>query len=331
MKTWAYLETNNDEINLSSWEALGVASSLGEATALLLGFGCTQHIPSAFEFGAASVALVDDPSLADFKAEVYSSVLAEYAKKEHPDLILLPNTFRGRELAAMLSIDLEAGIMVDVTELVRENSKLVVTRPIYEGKAFEKLSCVTPTQIITLRARAFPMPARKAGATGPIFKVDPVATSFTQVEGRTESESGVSLSNAKVVIAAGRGITNNPALGSDEQVVASEGLRIVKALANRLGGAVGASRAIVDGGYLPYSHQVGQTGKVVSPDLYISAGISGSIQHQVGMRSSKLVLSVNKDPEAPIFEVSDIGIVGDLFVYLPLLDEEFKKALGLKD
>lgn len=331
MKTWAYLETNNNEVNLSSWEALALASSFGASSAILIGSNVEKLISLAFEYGAESVAISDHPNLIDFRSDQYASILAEYARAEKPDLIIFPNTFRSRELAAMLSIDLECGIMVDITALEEVEGTLIATRPIYEGKALEKINCSTSTQLLTIRSRAFPMPAKKTVSAGSIIKLSHSDHSLTKVEATSESEGGVSLANAKVIVSAGRGITNNPKLSMDEKVNAEEGLRLVKALADRLGGAIGASRAIVDGGYLPYSHQVGQTGKVVSPDLYISAGISGSIQHMVGMRSSKLVLSINKDPEAPIFEVSDIGIVGDLFDYLPLLTDEFKRSLGLKD
>jgi electron transfer flavoprotein alpha subunit len=148
------------------------------------------------------------------------------------------------------------------------------------------------------------------------------------VEGYSAGETGVSINDAGVIVAGGRGVSNNPALGLDEKATAQKGFEFIGALASVLGGAVGASRAAVDAGFIPYSHQVGQTGKVVSPDLYIAAGVSGAIQHIVGIRSAKLVIAINKDAEAPIFKVARYGVVGDLFKIVPALTEAFKKKLG---
>jgi electron transfer flavoprotein alpha subunit len=223
-----------------------------------------------------------------------------------------------------------------VIALETEGSQVVATRPIYAGKLLEKTVCSAKPLIVTLRGRAFPKPEQKAGATGTTTKVDTVDKAKTKVEGYSTTEGGVSLSDAGVIVSGGRGTSNNPNLtppdGMDEKEAeiwkAQEGFKLVGALAKVLGGAMGASRAAVDAGYIPYNHQVGQTGKVVSPDLYIANGISGAIQHLAGMRTSKVIVAINKDPDAPIFKVARYGVVGDMHQILPALTETFKKKLG---
>lgn len=328
MKTWVFIDHFKGEVVSASWEAIGVGKTFGPVTALVFGSGVEALAQAAFEYGADEVLLADDAALADFRAEAYASTLTALAAASTPDLILLPTTFRARELAAMSAIDLKTGVLVDVTALEADGEKITVTRPIYEGKLFEKAVCAAKPQFITLRGRAFPRPAREPGRSGTLTKVTAKADALTAVEGYAAGDSGVSLADAGVIVSGGRGVSNNPSLGLDEKETAKKGFGLVGDLAGVLGGAVGASRAAVDAGYVPYSHQVGQTGKVVSPDLYIAAGISGAIQHIVGIRSAKVVVAVNKDAEAPIFQVARYGVVGDLFTFLPLLTEAFKKKLG---
>jgi electron transfer flavoprotein alpha subunit len=331
MKTWVYIDHFKGEVVSASWEALGVAKTVGPVTALVFGAGVEAVAQAAFEFGADEGLLADDPALADFRAETYASTLTALATASTPDLILLPTTFRARELAAMSAIDLKTGVLVDVTALEASgdgSTTLTARRPIYEGKLFEKTVCAAKPQFITLRGRAFPRPAREAGRSGTLTRVAAQTGALTTVDGYSAGETGVSINDAGVIVAGGRGVSNNPSLGLDEKATAEKGFALVGELASLLGGAVGASRAAVDAGYIPYSHQVGQTGKVVSPDLYIAAGISGSIQHVVGIRTAKLVIAVNKDAEAPIFQVARYGVVGDLFTFLPLLTAAFKTKLG---
>jgi electron transfer flavoprotein alpha subunit len=328
MKTWVYIDHFKGEAVSSSWEALGVGKTFGPVSALVFGSGVEALAQAAFEFGADEVLLVDDPALSDFRAEPFAATLSALAQAGNPDLVLLPTTFRAREMAAMSAIDLNSGVLVDVTALEMNGTELVATRPIYEGKLLEKTACSARPQFITLRGRAFPRPARQAGHTGTLTRSAAQTSALTTVEGYSAGESGVSINDAGVVVAGGRGVSNNQALGLDEKATAEKGFALVGELATLLGGAIGASRAAVDAGFIPYSHQVGQTGKVVSPDLYIAAGISGSIQHIVGIRSAKLVVAINKDAEAPIFSVARYGVVGDLFTYLPLITAAFKQKLG---
>ena len=328
MKTWVYIDHFKGEVVSASWEAIGVGKTFGPVSALVFGSDVAALAQAAFEFGADEVLLADDPALADFKAETHASTLTALAATGKPDLILLPTTFRAREMAAMTAIDLKTGVLIDVTALEESGGSITATRPIYEGKLSEKTVCAAKPQIITLRGRAFPRPARQAGVSATLTRVAAQSGSLTAVEGYSSGESGVNINDAGIIVAGGRGVSNNPGLGLDEKATAEKGFTLIGELASLLGGAIGASRAAVDAGYIPYSHQVGQTGKVVSPDLYIAAGISGSIQHIVGIRTAKLVVAINKDSEAPIFSVSRFGVVGDLFTFLPLLTTAFKKKLG---
>ena len=336
MKTLVYIDHFKGQVQPAAWEALGIAKSFGDAAAVIFGSDLEALTKTAFEFGADEVLVADDPGLVDYSAESYAATLSALASLRSPDLILLPTTSRTRELAAMTAIDLNTGVLIDLTALALEGSKLVATRPIYEGKLMEKTSCSGKPVIATLRARAFPRLAQDKTRAGSAVKVEVKAGALSKVEGYALTEAAVSVTDAGVIVSGGRGVSNNPSLtppaGMDEKQTeiwrAQQGFKLVGELASVLGGAVGASRAAVDGGYIPYSHQVGQTGKVVSPDLYIACGISGAIQHIVGIRSAKLVVAINKDPDAPIFKVARYGVVGDLFQILPALTESFKKKLG---
>lgn len=336
MKTFVYVDHFKGEALPASWEAIGVGKTLGNVTALVFGSGVEAVANSAFEYGADEVLLADDAALEDFRVEAYASTLSALASSQSPDLILFPTTTRGRELAGMAAIDLNTGVLVDVIALEADGDKVVATRPIYAGKLLEKTICNAVPQLVTLRGRAFPKPEQNAGASGTLTKVDAVAEAKTQVEGYSTVEGGVSLTDAGVIVSGGRGTSNNPALtapdGMDDKEAeiwkAQQGFKTVGELAKVLGGAMGASRAAVDAGYIPYNNQVGQTGKVVSPDLYIANGISGAIQHLAGMRTSKVIVAVNKDPDAPIFKVARYGVVGDMHQIVPALTEAFKKKLG---
>jgi electron transfer flavoprotein alpha subunit len=336
MNSLVYIDHFKGDPQPASWEALGLAKSLGTASALIVGSQVGELAKTAFQYGADEVLVADDPALADYRAESYASTVSSVVRDQPVDLILFPTTSRGRDLAAMVAIDLETGVLVDLTGLSQEGDRLVAIRPIYEGKLNEQIICGGEPVIATLRARAFPHPARDKSKNGSPAKVDAKADSRTTVEGYSMAQQAVNLSDAGVIVSGGRGVANSstlaPPAGLDEKQAelwrAQQGFKLIEDLATLLGGAVGASRAAVDAGWIPYANQVGQTGKVVTPDLYIACGISGAVQHYVGMRNSKIIVAINKDADAPIFKQAHFGVVGDLFQILPPLTEALRRKLG---
>jgi len=343
-KIWVYIDQFKGQPLTTSWEGIGAGKALasqlgGGVTAIIFGMGVEPIASQAFQYGADEVLLADDPSLDDFRAEPYTALLAKLASASSPEVILFPTTTRGRELAAMAAIDLNTGVLPDVIALEVSDGSLLATRPIYAGKLLSKVKCLTRPQLVTLRGRAFAKLPPDASRTGTLTRVNAVMSEAeipTKVEAYTAGEAGVSLNDASVIVSGGRGVSNNPKLtppaGMDEKQVeiwkAQQGFKLIEELAQVLHAAVGASRAAVDAGYIPYAHQVGQTGKVVSPDMYIACGISGAIQHQAGMRTSKVIVAINRDPEAPIFKLARYGVVGDLYAIIPALTAAFRKRLG---
>jgi electron transfer flavoprotein alpha subunit len=336
MNILVYIDHFKGEALPSSWEAVGVGKNLGKVTGLIFGHSLGTLTKTAFEYGVDEVLLAEEATLADYRAEVYASTLKQAFSDRTWDVLLFPTTSRGRELAAMAAIDLNTGLLVDSIALEANNDRLIVTRPVYSGKVLTKVSCSSTPQIITLRGRTFTKPTPQTGRSGPVTKLAAGSGALTNVEGYSTSEGGVSLTDANVIVSGGRGMSENPSLqppaGMDAKQVeiwrAQRGFEMLKEMADVLGGAVGASRAAVDAGYVPYPMQVGQTGKLVSPNIYIACGISGAIQHLAGMRSSKLVVAINKDPEAPIFKLARFGVIGDLFQIVPALTASFRSRLG---
>lgn len=328
----------------ASWEALGAGLSLAEklgsgVTALAAGPESQPVASQAFQYGAAEALFADEPVLAAYRPEPYADLVTKAIREQGAEVVIFPTTTRGREIAALCAVDLESGVIPDVTALDLQDGKVVATRPVYSGKLISRASSSAAPQILTTRIRSFDAPAADSARTGTPVQVSTGVseeTLRTRVVETLPAEGGVSLTEAAVIVSGGRGVSNNPKLtppgGMDEKQAeiwrAQKGFELVGELAKVLGAAVGASRAAVDAGYIPYSHQVGQTGKVVSPDLYIACGISGAIQHQAGMRNSKVIVAINKDPEAPIFKMARFGVVGDLYEILPALTEALRQKLG---
>ncbi|MCJ7716712.1 MAG: electron transfer flavoprotein subunit alpha/FixB family protein [Anaerolineales bacterium] len=342
-KILAYIDHFHGKVQSSSWEGLGLAAKIatdngGEAAALILGEGVNNLTQQAFHYGADQVYLADHSILKDFRPEPLTELIAAAVREYQPDVIIFPTTTRGRTLAGMAAVDLDTGVMVDIIDLDWGGDKLTATRPIYAGKLYAKLNCSSSPEIITLRTRAFEKPEPDTGRSGTVtnleVKLNP-ADLATKVLDHQEKASGVSLTDASVIVTGGRGTANNPALAPPDDLdeegaevwKAEKGFELIQNLADVLGAAVGASRAAVDAGYIEYDHQVGQTGKVVSPDLYIACGISGAIQHLAGMRSSKVIVAINKDPDAPIFGFARFGLVGDMHKILPPLTDGLKAYL----
>src|SRR5512143_2859348 len=254
MKTFVYIDHFKEDVQLASWEALGLAKSFGTASAVVFGSDADTITKAAFEYGADEVFVADDAALTDYRAELYASTLSALVSAQSPDLILFPTTARTRELAAMIGVDLNTGVLTDVTALEANGNDIVVTRPIYEGKLIEKAVCSGKPVIVTIRTRAFPKPEPDASKTGTPTKVEVKAEALTNVEGYSASESAVNLGDAGVIVSGGRGVSNNPSLqppaGMDEKQAelwrAQQGFSLITDLATVLGGAVGASRAAVD-------------------------------------------------------------------------------------
>jgi electron transfer flavoprotein alpha subunit len=332
-KVWVYIDHFKGNAVLTSWEAVGAGKMLAGqmdtgVTALIFGSSVEGLAQQAFSYGVDGVKLCDDATLADFRVEPYAALLTRLADEEKPDVILAATTPRGRDVFATSAVELNTGVIADATmlepvadPLQGANGLVRVTRPVYAGKLMSTVVCKDKRpQMITLRARAFTAPEPDGAKSGMIEKFPLVLAEdaiSTKVEDYVIEEGRVSLDSAKIIVSGGRGVSG------------PEGFEPVRQLAKAFGGALGASRAAVDAGWIPYAHQVGQTGKVVSPDLYVACGISGAIQHLVGMRTAKVIVAINKDAEAPIFRNVHYGVVGDLFKIVPAVTAEVKKRKGL--
>lgn len=323
MSVWVWIENRAGEVSATAKEAIGagryVADELGaDLVGLVLGDGVDGIADAAFDLGCDGVLGCDDASLANFRIEAAGPIVANLAKENEPAVILVGSSTQGRDLAGWIAAELDAGLVADAISLEVEDGVVKATRPVYAGKLLSTALVKDGTQIVTLRSRAFAQ-AESAGGSGSADWVDAVKAEdeiATKVVGFEAKEGGVSLTDASIIVSGGRGVGG------------PEGFAPVQALADVLNAAVGASRAAVDAGWIPYEHQVGQTGKTVSPDLYIACGISGAIQHQAGMRTAKVIVAINKDGEAPIFKLASYGIVGDLFTILPAVQAAFAKRLG---
>lgn len=320
---WVWIEHQDGAVKAISKEVMTaarqVASGLGQpVTALVFGQDVAGVANEAFALGADAVLGADAAVLSPFRMSAAASLVANLVKERQPTVFLAGHSTTGRDLLAWVAATLDAGLVADGIQVEVNGSTVVVTRPVYAGKLLGKVHVTSGVQLITLRSRAFAA-AEATGQTGSPEWVtvdineDTVPVKVTSFEGR---EGGVNLSDAKIIVSGGRGVGG------------PEGFAPVQALADALGGAMGASRAAVDAGWIPYDYQVGQTGKTVSPDLYIACGISGAIQHQAGMRTAKVIVAINKDADAPIFKLAHYGIVGDLFKIVPALTHEFNRRLG---
>ena len=268
-----------------------------------------------------------------------ASVISEMAENAKPEVILFPSSGRGRILAAMIAVDLKTGVMPDVTALEVQDGNVIVTRPVYGGKVLAKVSCSARPQVITVRGRTYARTEVEVPQSRPVSQTVvsvPEGDLQTHVVEYNTSGSGVSLSDANVVVTGGRGVSNYSALAApdeldeDESEIwrAKQGFKAIRELAEALNAAVGASRAAVDAGYVSYELQVGQTGKIVSPDLYIACGISGAIQHLAGMRNSKKIVAINEDSDAPMFRYSHIGVIGSLHEIIPALTKVLRTRMN---
>lgn len=327
MSVLVWIELSNSGAPVSSsFEVLGKAKALAAelgmpVTAAVLGSDPSAAAQAASTFGASTVYTVTSPVLGQFRLSAYAAALHKVIETAGAKVVLASGTTRGRELTAYVAAGMGAGIAPDAVDLRVDGGKLVAVRSIYSNNILTDVTFNSDVQVASVRPRSFPPPEAGA-ATGSIVPVDAGLSEDQVAEKVTDFRSTdtgeVNLNDARIIVSGGRGVAADPA----------RGFQLVGELASALGAAMGASRAAVDAGYVPYKHQVGQTGKTVRPDLYIAAGISGAIQHLAGMAGSKMIVAINKDREAPIFEKAAYGIVGDLYEILPALTAEFKKRLG---
>jgi electron transfer flavoprotein alpha subunit len=311
-------ELKDGKLKKGTREALSIARKLGEKTGgevavFLAGPGASQAASDAA--GATKAYVVEDASLGQYSTEGYTAALQQVIDQAQPTVLLIPGTSNGRDLAPRIAARLGVGVASDVIALEWNGDRLRARRPVYSGKAFATVELDGTPAIVTTRPNAFPIDSSTGSAPAVVnvaFK--PSAAKAKVVETRTPEAGELSIAEADIIVSGGRGLKE------------AANFSLIRDLALALGGAVGASRATVDAGWIDHQHQVGQTGRVVGPNLYIAAGVSGAIQHLAGMSTSKHIVAINKDPEAPIFRIADLGIVGDLFTIVPALTEAVKKA-----
>jgi electron transfer flavoprotein alpha subunit len=317
------VEQRDGVLKKVAFEMLGAGAGLaevlgGSVQAALLGSGLNGLADTLAQYGATTVYEADDDSLAMYSAEGYTNTLAALVGKAEPAIILIGATAMGRDLAPRLAARLGVGLASDCTALEIDGGRLVAVRPIFAGKALAKVKLNADPQMVTVRPNVLVAPEPNVGAAA---TVEPIAAAEGDVRAKVvdivgAAEGEIDVAEADIIVSGGRGVAG------------PEGFAPVSSLAKTLGAALGASRAAVDAGWIEHAHQVGQTGKTVTPNLYIACGISGAIQHLAGMKTSKVIVAVNKDPEAPIFKVANYGVVGDLFEVVPLLEKEFQALLA---
>ncbi|MDJ0330956.1 electron transfer flavoprotein subunit alpha/FixB family protein [Planococcus sp. S3-L1] len=312
-------ETREGALRNVSFEAIAAAKKIsgsGEVVGVLIGDAVADFGAELVAYGADRVVTVEHPHLKSYTSDGYGQAFMAVVEQEKPEGLVFGHTSVGKDLAPKIASKLQAGLISDVTDIEGEGDEAVFIRPIFSGKAFEKVKLKDGIDFITVRSNNI-APLERQERSGEVNSLTVDITNLRTIIKNVvrKSTEGVDLSEAKVIVAGGRGVKS------------TEGFEPLQELANLLGGAVGASRGACDADYCDYSLQIGQTGKVVTPDLYIAAGISGAIQHMAGMSNSKVIVAINKDPEANIFKVADYGIVGDLFEVIPMLTEEFKKVM----
>jgi electron transfer flavoprotein alpha subunit len=308
-----FCESNGGRLKKISREALSIGSRLAEATGSdLVAFSSDAAVAAdAGRYGAKKLYVA---KLEGYTTETYAAAVKQAIDEAKPSILLLGGTSNGRDLAPRLAARLNVGVASDVDRLEWIEGRLRARRPVYSGKAFATVDVTGTPAIATTRPNAF-VPEESGNGAAEVVEVNAPSDSRTRVVETKVPEAGeLSIAEADIIVSGGRGLKE------------AANFSYVRDLAHAIGGAVGASRATVDAGWIDHQHQVGQTGRVVSPNLYIAAGVSGAIQHLAGMSSSKHIVAINKDPEAPIFRVADLGVVGDLFTILPALTEEVKKA-----
>lgn len=316
---WVYAEVVEEKVSKTTLEILSKASEVGTAEVILLGPAPQDAVETLGNHGAKKVYRSADPLFQEYLTLPAVEVIAGLIAKHRPPVMLFASSYRGRDLAAALSAKLDSGAITDVADFSLKDGSVVATIPALGGSYQNESTLVGQgTKLLLVRPKAFDVKqnAQAAAVEEVSAPQDAGLRKVKRTERVTVKREGPQLEDSKVIVSGGRGLK------------AAEHFRMLEELANLLGGAVGATRAVVDASWVPYALQVGQTGKTVKPDLYIACGISGAIQHLAGMKGSKTIIAINTDPEAPIFQSADFGVVGDVFKVVPQLIEELKKRKG---
>src|SRR3984893_10254342 len=307
-------EGKDGRLKKPSREALSIGRKLAQAAGGELAAFSTDSAfaADAGRYGAKRLFVAP---IGPYVTEVYAAALEQAVAKMQPAIILFGGTSNGRDLAPRIAARLNVGVASDVDRLEWTGGKLRARRPVYSGKAFATVEVISSPAMATTRPNAFPAEEAGSGAAEVVEVAVPgIQIKAKLIDTKAPEAGELTIAEADIIVSGGRGLKE------------AANFSLIRDLAHAIGGAVGASRAPVDAGWIDHQHQVGQTGRVVSPNLYIAAGVSGAIQHLAGMTSSKHIVAINKDPEAPIFRVADLGVVGDLFQIVPALTEEVKKA-----
>jgi len=309
-------EHSGGEVKKVTLELLTLARGFGEPAVVWAGPGAEEGQPRLAEYGAARVYVADGPEVTGYVTAPEAELLASLVREKAPAAVLLAATGPNKEVAARLAVKTSSGVLADATGLAAAGGKIVAEQSVFGGATVVHSAVRHGTPVITVRPNSVaPEPAPAAAEIQNVEVMLDAAAKGARITGRVVAERGErpGLAEAAIVVSGGRGV------GS------ADGFGLIERLADALGAAVGASRAVTDAGWYPHKFQVGQTGQTVSPQLYVAVGISGAIQHRAGMQTSKTILAVNKDPEAPMFELADFGVVGDLFTVVPQLLDEISK------
>jgi electron transfer flavoprotein alpha subunit len=317
---WVFIEQYDGEAAKVSWELLGTGAGLArildvELSAVIIGHGVEHLCDEAFAYGADRAILLDAPVYGNYRTQPYSDAICHLVEKHCPEVILMGATGQGRDLAGAVATVVKTGLTADCTGLgIDDKRNLMQTRPAFGGNIMATIMCDKfRPQMATVRPHVMPMPEFQAGRSGAVVREvfapreEDVLVKVIEVLNDRDGKDQVDVAAAEIIVSGGRGLMNK------------ENFAMLQELADELGGVVGASRSAVDAGWISHSRQVGQTGKTVRPKIYVACGISGAIQHMVGMQDSDIIIAINRDPEAPIFQIATYGIVGDLFQIVPAL------------
>jgi len=315
----AVIEQRDGKIKKAGYEAAStaaaLASKLGCPVAALIPASTVENPEKIANYGISDIKILNASAFANYSQSGYAGAIVDQVNAMGADVLVFANTAMGKDLAPFVAAKLNAGVVADATHIDDEGGKLTAIRPIFAGKALQEVVPTSEIKVFSLRPNVFPLVESSVAPAVTTIPIDSPDLSSAAVEIKKAGEK-LDVAEADIVVSGGRGLKD------------AEQFRLIEELAAVLGGAVGASRAVVDAGWRPHSEQVGQTGKTVTPSLYIACGISGAIQHLAGMTSSKYIVAINKDKDAPIFSIADYGITGDVFEVLPPLIEELKKVVS---